>query len=444
MKQIFCMRFARAILLIVAASVVPASINAQAASSTPQVTEFDVNGMKVLIKRRPGTPTVAAGLFIRGGVRNMTAENAGIEGFMLNAATEGSKSFPVQVMRREISRTGTAIGSSSTYDYSVLSMISTKPNFDRSWDMFVDVSLNPAFTSESVERVRDTIVTALRAKNDSPEGALDTAIESVVYAGHPYSVDPNGTAENISRFSAADLAAYHKRLMTTSRLLLVIVGDVDPALVQKRVAASFAGVPRGDYKETALPPLKFAQSTVDITPKGVQTDYVEGRFAAPSLSDPDYYAMRMAMTILQARVFQEVRVQRNLSYAPDASMHDLAANTGSITVSSVNPNESVRVMLDEIQKLKSGDLSEDVLDQISEFFLTTYYLKLETNAAQTAELAQYEMLGGGWQRSTEFLDRICAVKPAEVRAAANKYMQNLRFAVVGRPADVDKSIFMGK
>jgi hypothetical protein len=34
------------------------------------VSEFDVNGMKVLIKKRPGTPTVAAGLFFPGGVRN--------------------------------------------------------------------------------------------------------------------------------------------------------------------------------------------------------------------------------------------------------------------------------------------------------------------------------------------------------------------------------------
>ena len=33
------------------------------------VTEFDVNGLKVLVKRREGSLTVAAGLFIRGGAR---------------------------------------------------------------------------------------------------------------------------------------------------------------------------------------------------------------------------------------------------------------------------------------------------------------------------------------------------------------------------------------
>src|SRR4051812_815139 len=47
------------------------------------VTEFDVNGLKVLMKRREGSLTVAAGLFIVGGVRNVTPQNAGIESLML-------------------------------------------------------------------------------------------------------------------------------------------------------------------------------------------------------------------------------------------------------------------------------------------------------------------------------------------------------------------------
>ena len=39
------------------------------------VTELDVNGLKVLIKRREGSLTVAAGLFIRGGASNINASN---------------------------------------------------------------------------------------------------------------------------------------------------------------------------------------------------------------------------------------------------------------------------------------------------------------------------------------------------------------------------------
>ena len=48
------------------------------------VTELDVNGLKVLIKRRAGSQTVATGLFLKGGSRNITATNAGVESLMLS------------------------------------------------------------------------------------------------------------------------------------------------------------------------------------------------------------------------------------------------------------------------------------------------------------------------------------------------------------------------
>ena len=145
---------------------------------------------------------------------------------------------------------------------------------------------------------------------------------------------------------------------------------------------------------------------------------------------------------MQTAVFQEVRVKRNLSYAPDAALDERSANTASISVSSVNPNESINVMLGEIKKLRQNTVDEDEIGRMAGYFLTTYYLKQETNAAQAAELAQYELIGGGWRNSLEFLDRIRKVKPAEVQAAANKYMKNLRFSVVGNPADVNRSIFL--
>src|SRR5713101_8101903 len=108
------------------------------------VTEFEINGLKVLVKRREGSQSVAAGLFIRGGAENITAENAGIEAFMLSVASEASAIFPRDRMRKELSHMGTAIGAGVNYDYSALSMTSTRANFDRSWEIFTDVILRPS------------------------------------------------------------------------------------------------------------------------------------------------------------------------------------------------------------------------------------------------------------------------------------------------------------
>jgi zinc protease len=419
-------------------------VNGQTASAQPLVNEFDVNGLKVIVKRRPSSPTVSVGLFTRGGVRNQTAQNAGIEGLTLSAATESSKNFPREALRREMSRMGSTIGSGISYDFGVISLSSTRQNFERSWEIFSDVVMNPTFAPEDVTLARERILTGLRNQSVSPDSFLGVLQDKIIYAQHPYATDPNGTVETVSALKAEDLRAYHKSLLQTSRLLLVIVGDLDAQAVQKQVAASFGKLPRGDYKDKLLPPLDFSKATLDVTPRTVETNYVRGIFAAPSLGDPDYHAMRVAITLLQSRVYQEVRTRRNLSYAPNAEMENNAANTANIYVTAVDANQAVAVMLREIEQMKAAPPEPDDFSGVPGFFLTTYYINQETNAAQVAELARYELIGGGWRNSLAFLDKVRQVTPADVQRVAQKYMKNLRFVVVGNPSAISRDVFLPK
>jgi predicted Zn-dependent peptidase len=213
-----------------------------------QVTEYDVNGLKVLVKRREGSQTVAIQLYIRGGAGNITTANAGVEAFMLNVASEASTGFPRDRMRKELARMGTVLGESVSYDYSALAMTATRANFDRSWDIFTDVALHPAFTKEDVDLVKSRLVASLSDDTDEPDTYLQRLQEKVAYAGHPYLNRPEGTAESISRLTAEDLRAYHQRTMQNSQLLLVIVGDLDATLLKARITATFGKLPRGTYK----------------------------------------------------------------------------------------------------------------------------------------------------------------------------------------------------
>lgn len=408
------------------------------------VTEFDVNGLKVLIKRREGSQTVVAGLFVKGGSRNITPANAGIEDLMLDAASEASMNFPRERLRTELSRMGTAISSGINYDYSALTLASTRPNFDRSWDIFTDVALNPSFNPEDVERVRNRMVQSLNSDADTPDSYLQVLQARIAYAGHPYLNDPHGTAQSVSRLTAEDLRRYHKQEMETSRLLLVIVGDLDPQLLRQRITASFGKLPRGNYRSAPLPELSFAASTVDVTERDLPTNYVQGVFSAPGPASPDYYAMRVASTVLQNRLFLEVRVRRNLSYAPEAFFWNQGSNLGGISATSTDANQTVRVMLDEIARLQSEPISPDELKGTVQHYLTTYYLDQETNAAQAGDLARSELLGGGWKTSTLFMDKISAITSADVQRVAQKYMRNIRFVVLGNPKSVDPKIFTGQ
>jgi zinc protease len=420
---------------------------AQAAGSTlaaqaSLVTEFDINGLKVLVKRRPASATVSAGLFYRGGARHLTALNAGIENLMLATSTEASRKFPRDVMRRELASTGSTLGSSVSYDYSVLAMGSTRDAFDRTWDVFADVVVNPSFTPADVELTKQKIISGLASSEDSPDAFLESLVRKTINAQTAYANDPRGTIENVSKFKAEDLRAFHGQVMQTSRLLLVVVGDIDPETIRQRVTATFGKLPKGDYKDAGAPALDFSKATIDITTRELPTNYIEGVFAAPSPKDPDYHAMRVAITALRDRVFEEVRVKRNLSYAPNADISSLAANTGNIYVTAVDANQSIRLMLQEIEELKKNQLNQRELAGISGQFLTTYFLGTETNAAQAGELARFELIGGGWRNYFQSLNRIREVTPAAVQAAAQKYMKNIRFVVIGNPASIDRSVFI--
>jgi predicted Zn-dependent peptidase len=178
--------------------------------------------------------------------------------------------------------------------------------------------------------------------------------------------------------------------------------------------------------------------------RSLPTNYVQGVFAAPPLSVPDIYPMRIAASVLQSRVFAEVRVKRNLSYAPDAFLGSQAANIGGISVTAVDANQAVRVMLEEIARLQHEQVSPEELKATTQQFLTRHYLGQETNAAQAGDLAQYELLGGGWRNSAVFLERLGAVTPEDVKRVANTYMRNIRFVVLGNPKSVDVRVFTGQ
>jgi predicted Zn-dependent peptidase len=416
----------------------PAQVNIEA---QPLVTEFDVKGLKVLLKRRAGSQTVAAGLFLRGGARNLTPDTAGVEALMLQVATEATTSFPRERLRRELASTGTSLGAGVTYDFSVVSLAATRQGFDRAWTVFTDAVLHPSFTADDVERVRTRMLAGLKESETVPESLIEVIQERTAYAGHPYQNDPHGTVETIGRLTLDDLKKCHQQMLQTSRLLLVVVGDLEPTAIQPRLEAAFGALPRGTYVPSPVASLAFSAPAVQVTAREIPVNYVKGVYAAPSLTSPDIYPLRVATSLLESRVFEEVRVKRGLSYAPEAFLDSQGANIGGISFSSPDPNQVVTLMLGEIQRLQTVLTRPDEIQAVAQQFLTKAYLQEESSAAQAGVLAQAELIGGGWRRTADVMQRLREVTPADVRRVATTYMRNLQFVAVGNPRSIDPRVF---
>ena len=95
---------------------------AQPAAASDTVEFTTANGLKTIHRRVAGNEVVAVQIYFRGGSRNISEKNAGIESLMFEAATQGTKNFPKSQLNRELARMGTVIDAASGYDFSVVAM----------------------------------------------------------------------------------------------------------------------------------------------------------------------------------------------------------------------------------------------------------------------------------------------------------------------------------
>ena len=141
---------------------------------------------------------------------------------------------------------------------------------------------------------------------------------------------------------------------------------------------------------------------------------------------------------------EEVRVKRNLSYGADATLLSNQANSAYLSVTTQKPNETLRVMFGQVEFLQTRIIPKEGLHAIVSGFLTKYYTKLETNDAQAARLAEYELLGGGWQRLQMWISEVNKVKPEDINRVSKTYLKNFHFAVAGNPKEFDKDLFLSR
>ncbi|MDP2208736.1 MAG: pitrilysin family protein [Bacteroidota bacterium] len=409
------------------------------------VTEMNINGVKVIFKPAEND-VVAVRLFVKGGCANLTPETAGIENFALQVATtSGTKNFPKDKYNSLLEKLGSTIGSSSSNDFSVLSIRCVREHFSKTWELFEDIVLNPAFDENEVNLTREKLISAIKTEDTNPDALVRKEMVKWYFDGHPYSNRWIGTTQNVEKFTTEELLNYYKQLMEKSRMLLVVVGRLDKKDFEKKVNALFAKLPGGNYKETSIAvPAKSQQSDYRIVEKPLPTNYVMGQYLLPSMNQPDYYAALLAHSILRDRMFEEVRTKRNLSYAPAAAMITEKTSTGFIYVSTTDPDSAIKVMVGELAKLKTETISEKEMKNHKMRFITMDYMRQETNAMQGGTLAAAQLYTGSWKNAAKLVDLIDRVTPEEIKIMANKYITNLNFVYVGKKKKVDEELLKWK
>ncbi|MGI9139632.1 MAG: M16 family metallopeptidase [Gemmatimonadaceae bacterium] len=429
-------------LAILAVGAVTVAASRPAAPPEDDTVAFDVEGIRVIL-RQTDNNIVAANLYLLGGARQLTPQSAGVELMLLNVSERGTRSYSKEALRRQMSRLGTGIVVDAEKDWTMFGIRSTTEVFDSTWAIFADRLMHPLLQPAEVDIVRGQFLSAISQRRDDPDALARYLADSLAFAGHPYAVPVGGTHGSISQLTSGVLREYQRSQIVKSRMLLVVVGDIERAKLESLIRGSLAQLPAGNYGWTLPAAASRGPATVIFEQRPLPTNYVMGYYAGPVANERDLPALRIATAVLTGRMFADIRTRRNLTYDVHAPFVENAAALGGLYVTTVSPAITVGLMREHVTELQRELIDGDGLKRLSAQFVTEYLLDNETNAAQADFLARAELFRGDYRVAERFVEELRAVTPQQVRAVSQKYMQGMRFAYVGDSTKVARSLLLG-
>jgi len=416
----------RAAASILALAVGASTLTAQAPG--PEV--YDVEGVRVVQSVQPERELVAARLYLLGGARQLTERTAGAELLVLRASARGTDRFPGTSVRDAQVATGSRYTVSTTADWSVIGFTALAEQFGPSWEILMERVIHPTLDSAAVEVVRNQELTSFRAGTENPDVQVRRLAARLAFGGHPYRIDVDGTEESLAALTPEDLRAFHDEQFVRSRMLLSVVGPIDRAAVEEAVRGSLTELPLGSYTWSLPPTWQGEEADVVQEQRSLPTNYIMGYYGGPTTDADDYPEFQVAVSALSGMISDRVR-QRGLSYAAGAPLLERGAAGGGIYVSTVNPQETMGVINDAIAAVRQGRFSRQALQQYAEDSALSFYLSNQTSSQQADFQATSMLLRGSPQSVTDWVETLKGVEGFRVRAAANRYIQNIRYGFLG-------------
>jgi zinc protease len=164
---------------------------------------------------------------------------------------------------------------------------------------------------DALDAERGTILSEERLR-DTPGFRASRAQLAFFYKGQLMATRlPIGTIDHIEHASPADLMAFYHAFYRPERATLIVVGDVDPALVEARIRAHFASwrpVGPAGAEPVLGPPLARGQETRLVVDPGLSRSILVG-WMAPYDSSPEtaesvrrHLVERIGLTIVNRRL----------------------------------------------------------------------------------------------------------------------------------------------
>ena len=269
------------------------------------------------------------------------------------------------------------------------------------------------------------------------------AVLAKLFPNHPYGTQTTiGTQDHLKNPSITNIKNYFKKWYVPNNIAICMAGDLDPDKVVAVLDKYFGQWQKGDdVEQPTFGVLPELTSPSDTTVLGLEAEslWLGYRFEkAASLQCDTLEVVQNMLSngtagMLDLDINQQMKMLGAQAMAETLMDHSLFILAGSPREDQ-SLDEVRSLLIDEIEKLKKGEFSDDLLPSVVNNMKLDYYNALENNRARTMMYLDAFINGIPWEQKAKALDRIEGMTKQQIVDFANRHFNQNYVAVYKRQA----------
>lgn len=429
----------------------PPALGAPKPLTLPAVVTRDLpNGLRLLVVEQHELPLADFVLVVKNGAETDEAGKLGTATLATSLLKEGTTTRSSLQIADQEAFLGVDIFAGSGWDATTIQLHTPTAQLDSALALFADIALRPAFPTAELERLRKNRLTSLlQVKDRGPEMA-NRAYAAIVFGGAAYGRPLTGNEATTNVIQQADVRRFYDSYFRPNNATLLVVGDVRPDDVERRVRALF-----GSWQRGTLPAAEYGQpapakgTTIYVVDKpGAAQSSVRIGSVGVARNTEDYFPLTVMNTILggsfTSRLNQNLRETKAYTYGASSGFA-MRRTPGPFTASAeVVAAKTDSALIEFMRELRA--IRDTV--PVTELEKTKRYLQLqlpgrfETTGGIAGQLSQLVTYDVPLSFYNDYTQRVGAVTQADVQRVARRYIdpEHLAIVIVGDRKSIEPAL----
>ncbi len=409
------------------------------------------NGLRLITVPMKDNPTVTVLVLVEAGSKYEAKSENGISHFLEHMCFKGTLKRPsAYSISHELDGLGSQSNAFTSQEFTGYYAKSDARHFSKIFDVISDIYLNATLPASEIEKEKGVIVEEINMYEDLPHRHVQEMFMHLLYGDQPAGWDIAGTRENVKSFNRDNFVSYREKHYVPGKTVVVVSGSVNEEEVRQEVERAF-GELHGKEIVNKVPVVE-TQSEPKVIGKFKETDQAHLVLGVRTFSifDKRSRVAGVMATILaggmSSRLFQKLREEMGVCYYV-RSFNESFSDHGFLEVAvgcdTSRVEEVVKVILEEIKKMKDTPVSDEELGRVKEYIVGNMKLELESSDAYASFYGDQEVMRKEILKPEEIEKRIRAVTAEDIQKCAQEILieKNLNMAIIGPYKDTE--VFKG-